>query len=232
VGFANGRECLSVEEAYQRWAAAYDCTPNPLLHLEERWLKILLPTVNDRRVLDLGCGTGRWLEYLLANGASGGVGVDSSAAMLRVATTKASIRSWVVRADCLQLPLVSAAFDIAVCSFALGHLSSLVPMALELARVLKKGADLFLADLHPAAYARGWRPGFRDDAGAVQIKMEHYSIETVTSCFCSVGFALSFPHEFFFGEPERPIFIQSGKEKVFETASQIPAIVIYQFELH
>src|SRR5438093_9518271 len=71
----SGSRVLS-EEGYELWAPAYDRDPNHLLALEERTLKPLLPDLTGQQVLDLGCGTGRWLELLLDLAARRAVGVD------------------------------------------------------------------------------------------------------------------------------------------------------------
>ena len=76
------RSCVSVQEGYERWAPTYDRDPNPLLALEERQLKLMIPPLEGKRVLDLACGTGRWLAWLMKGGARTGVGVDFSPAML------------------------------------------------------------------------------------------------------------------------------------------------------
>src|SRR5438445_5496681 len=119
---------VSVVEGYERWAPTYDHTPNPLLNLEGRTLAALLPKLGGKRVLDLACGTGRWLERILVQGADLAVGTDLSTAMLRAAGGKRSIEGRLVRADCLNLPFRSAVFDLVICSFALGHLQALGAM--------------------------------------------------------------------------------------------------------
>jgi malonyl-CoA O-methyltransferase len=73
---------LSVDKGYELWAPTYDQDLNPLLALEERVLTPLLPSLQGKVVLDLGCGTGRWLKRLLESGASEGAGLDASSAML------------------------------------------------------------------------------------------------------------------------------------------------------
>ena len=65
------RSCaISVAEGYERWAPTYDHAPNPLLAREERHLLPLLEDLQSKRMLDLACGTGRWLEKLATRGAS------------------------------------------------------------------------------------------------------------------------------------------------------------------
>ena len=91
---------VSAAEGYKLWAPAYDRDPNPLLALEERQLTPLLPDLKQKAVIDVACGTGRWLEKLMDRGARSGFGVDLSRAMLAVARTKTSTArvSWASRA--------------------------------------------------------------------------------------------------------------------------------------
>jgi ubiquinone/menaquinone biosynthesis C-methylase UbiE len=221
--------CVSVEEGYERWAPTYDHAPNPLINLEERKLAPLLPNLSGKHVLDLACGTGRWLEKLSAQGAGLGVGVDFSAAMLRVAARKAVISGRLARADCLRLPFPASVFDLVVCSFALGHIHDLGAMVRELARVTKPGADVFVSDLHPEAYARGWRTGFRDSRSAIQIEMSPRTAEEVIRAFFSGGFECLTHVPLCLGEPEQPIFAQAGKENLFEAACRMPAVLLFHF---
>jgi lipopolysaccharide transport system permease protein len=212
---------VSVAEGYARWAASYDQTPNPLLALEERCLLPLLSNLTRKRALDLACGTGRWLERLLAADLVSGIGIDLSPAMLRVAREKTAISGRLARADCLKLPLRDGSFDLAICSFALEHIGTF--------RVLAEKADLYISGLHPAAYGAGWRTGFRDQQGALQIETTSHSSSEIVRVFNSVGFELVQALECFLGEPERPLFMQAGKESYFDKARVIPAIMILHF---
>jgi len=158
------------------------------------------------------------------------VGVDLSAAMLRIAGERAGIRGGLVLANCLQLPFQTSLFDFALCSFALNHIQHLDVMARELARTMKRRGELLICEIHPAAYTRGWRPGFRDVRGAVQIDTVGHTAESVLSCFRSAGFACLTLHDLFFAEPERPIFLGAGREEMFESVCHVPAIQIYEFK--
>jgi SAM-dependent methyltransferase len=223
------RRRVSVEEGYARWAATYDQTPNPLLALEQRCLLPLLPDVAGKCVLDLACGTGRWLEKLLAAKPASCFGIDLSAAMLAVAQEKAAMTGRLARADCLQLPFPIDVFDLAVCSFAAEHIRNLSEVAEEWSRVLKQSADLFVTGLHPAAYATGWRVGFRDGRDAMQIDAVPHSAKEMVAAFRDAGFELRHTLECFVGEPERPLFAYAGKEQFFDAAREVPAIMISHF---
>jgi ubiquinone/menaquinone biosynthesis C-methylase UbiE len=221
---------VPVEEGYERWAPIYDHSPNPLLGREERYLLPLLPSVAGKHVIDLACGTGRWLDKLLQRGVRSAVGVDRSAAMLRVANNNSAVEGRrLTRADCLRLPFRASVFDFAICSFALGHVPDLRGMVRELARVMKPHSDVFVSDLHPDAYARGWRTAFRDATSAVEIDARPYSAEHVMRAFYAGGFECLSHVALCLGEAERPIFARAEKVHIFGEACRVPAVLICRF---
>jgi ubiquinone/menaquinone biosynthesis C-methylase UbiE len=222
-------QVVAVAEGYRRWAPLYDHTPNPLLAREERFLLPMLPDLHCKSVLDSACGTGRWLERLMALGSGSGVGIDSSTAMLQVAAHKSAVIGRLITASCEHLPLSNEAFDLVICSFAIGHISNLNNMARELARVTRSDADVFVTDLHPEACAQGWRVGFRDGAISLQIQTQYRSIAEIIEAFCSNGFKCQTKATLSLGEPEKPIFTQAGKTNFFVEACRMPAIFVCHF---
>jgi len=224
-----GSRSVSAAEGYEWWAPTYDYVPNPLLAREERHLLPLLTDLSNKSVLDLACGTGRWLEKLIAQGCKSAMGIDCSTAMLRVAGLKRGLKGRLARATCEDLPLPSAAFDLATCSFALGHMWDLGSMVSELARVTRTGADIFVSDLHPEAYARGWRVGFRDGSTAFEIEMRSRTAEEIVHAFCANGFRCQTHEALWLGEPERPIFERAGKSRLFLEACKLPAVLVCHF---
>lgn len=218
---------VSVQEGYRRWAQSYDRDPNPLLALEERQLRPRLPSLNGKRVLDLACGTGRWLKWLLGKGVRLGVGVDISQSMLARARQKSGLRNRLVRGDCCHIPFPAASFDFVMCSFALSHVSSLECAVGEIRRVTASGAIVCVSDLHPQAYERGWRTGFRDDHGPAEIMTWPRSTHDLLEAWKTVGLVCLEKAEFRLGEAERPIFARAGKGHLFEEACEFPSVQIF-----
>jgi ubiquinone/menaquinone biosynthesis C-methylase UbiE len=222
---------LGVEEGYQRWAPYYDGAPNPLIAREERYIApLLLPSLRGKRVLDLACGTGRWLQKAQMAGAEFAAGVDCSPAMLSIAAGKHSIHAKLALADCTKLPFGPVAFDFAICSFAIGHIEDLRMMVRELTSVMKPGGEVFVSDVHPEAYARGWRTGFRDVLGALQIEVVPRMTEEIIRAFYSGGFECLTYVSLCLGEAERPIFVSANKEHTFEKATRVPAVLVCHFK--
>jgi ubiquinone/menaquinone biosynthesis C-methylase UbiE len=220
---------ISTSEGYRLWAVSYDCDPNPLLALEERILEPILPDMKGKTVVDLACGTGRWLARLLAKGAKSGFGIDCSEEMLERAIRKPGLAGAMIQGDCTALPFRDSFADVMICSFALGHIANLPGFALELARATRAGSNLFLTDLHPIAYQSGWLCGFRHAGIQYEIPVRARPIAEVHRVFESQGFALRRLIEPFLGEPEIPIFELARKRDLFKSVRDTPAIFVCHF---
>jgi len=217
-------------EGYRRWASTYDRTPNPLLAREERYVIPRLPDLSGMDVVDVACGTGRWLAHLLARGVRSGIGFDTSSAMLRAATGKERVRGRLIQADCLHLPFDVGSFDFAICSFAVGHLQNVELLFRELARILKPGSRLVVTDLHPAAYAIGWRTGFRDELGPAQIDTHLCSLTEMEAASSRNGFDRLSYSELRMEAAEKPIFVAANKRELFDEVIDKPAIFVLELK--
>lgn len=135
---------------FDRIAPRYDSVNRLMtLNADRRWRKDLVRRLGigaGDRVLDLACGTGDFAMLCSARGAEV-VGLDFSRGMLSAALHRngASI-SW-VQGDGLALPLPAESFSAALSGFALRNFTSIQPVLVELARVLKPGARLGLLEV-------------------------------------------------------------------------------------
>jgi malonyl-CoA O-methyltransferase len=170
---------LAPAAAYALWAANYPPhAHNPLMQAEERAMLALLPSsLRGRRVLDAGCGSGRYLLHALRRGARRVLGVDLSAEMLaRAAISKFKVQSSelasvgnsklrtlnfeLIQASLDALPLRSRWADLTVCGLTIGHVERLDAALAELRRVTRPGGTILCSDFHPIGHALGWRREF------------------------------------------------------------------------
>src|SRR5215471_10859151 len=91
--------------------AARDYRPDVLAHWLEAIARHIAP--NPRRIIDLGCGTGRFTYPLAQRFATHVVGIDPSQSMLDVAKAKDTMaRVDLIRAVGERLPLASSCADV------------------------------------------------------------------------------------------------------------------------
>jgi cytosine/adenosine deaminase-related metal-dependent hydrolase/ubiquinone/menaquinone biosynthesis C-methylase UbiE len=217
------------DKVFARWAEQYDSEGNPLLTLEERYLRCMLPELKGRDVLDVGCGTGRWLRQLERMGARTVVGVDSTREMLEFATWK-SRRARLMLGDAEHLPLRDRSVHVVICSFVLSYVD-LNDCIRELRRVTRPGARVFVSDVHAGTAATlGWRRAFRARDESVELPARSHDLDSVVDCFEREGFRVRTLVEPRFGAPEQRQFECAGKGASYRAAEGHPAIYLLEVE--
>ena len=149
----SGEEPIAAD-AYDELAETYvrEVETNPYnANLEFPGTTALIPDVNGKRVLDAGCGTGRYTEWLLDQEATAVVGVDVSEEMLERATERLGERAEFRKAS-LGAPLDFATddeFDGVVSSLVLDYVEDWRRTFSEFARILKPGGFFVFSVRHP-----------------------------------------------------------------------------------
>ncbi|HDH96829.1 MAG TPA: class I SAM-dependent methyltransferase, partial [Proteobacteria bacterium] len=106
--------------------------------------------VEDKVVLDLGCGCGYGTYELAEAGARLAVGIDNSDEAIRYARSRyRHRRSFFAVADALELPFGDDSFDVIVCMEVLEHLEDQKALLSEIARVLKGDGILLISTPNP-----------------------------------------------------------------------------------
>ncbi len=218
-----------VVEAFDAWSEVYDTQPNPLLALEERVLGSMMPDVRGLDVLDAGCGTGRWLEWLVARSPRSLLGVDISPAMLLLAGIKLSHNCSLRLGSCTALPVNDTSCDMVLSSFVVSYLADLEAFAREIDRVARPGATIFLADMHPETEAFcGWKRSFKAKGAETHIRATRWDLQDITQAFQARGFKFVSCTEPAFGPEERPIFEDCGKLELYHSTETLPAIYVIE----
>jgi SAM-dependent methyltransferase len=151
-----------LDETYQfePWAAAAPGSVYYDVHvavIEER--ETCVPTLRralgtpGKRILESGCGSGRWMAYFERLGHRA-FGIDDSAAPLRVARAHdADLR--LIHGDALQTPFRDASFDVVFSSYVAEHFED-GPQTLlrEIHRLLKPDGLLILVVPYDSTFRR------------------------------------------------------------------------------
>jgi SAM-dependent methyltransferase len=208
-------------EAYRLWAPGWDADPSAIVALESRYLASWLADLRGRRVLDVSCGTGRWLEFAARAGAHV-LGLDLCAEMLERAGAKLPITGRLAVADAARLPVPDGWADIVLCTLSLGHMPDAGAVMAEMARTVTSNGSVIVSDFHPEAFRRGWKRTFRRGGLVYEIENHYYPVESLGA----PGLVREEMLEPSFDEPEKPIFIGAGKPELFEEVRGIPAVMI------
>jgi SAM-dependent methyltransferase len=216
-------------EGCSLWAEGYDHEPNPLLALEERLLRAEIKEFKGKHVLDVGCGTGRWMARACDAGAAA-IGIDLTRSFLAQAAGKPDLRGRLAAGDAAWLPFRDQRFDAALCSFVMGYLASTEDVLGELARVVKPGGRVILSDLHPAALEQGWKSCFRVAETVYEIERRHYHLDDVRAAAARQGFKEIQFMEATIGEPEKHLFVAAGRAEQLERVRDVRAVYVLVWE--
>lgn len=144
-------------------------------------LRKILPTFEDKRVLDLGCGFGWHCQFAIENGARSVIGVDISQKMLNEARNKtesANIQYLCMPIEEIDFPENS--FDIIISSLALHYIQSFEEVLNRISKCISKGGKLVFSVEHPIFTAQGPQDWYYDAEGKIlHWPVDHYFIESV-----------------------------------------------------
>ena len=145
--------------------------------LLDDWMLTLVGDVASKRVIDLGCGEGRFGRMLAARGAEV-LGVDLQPAFIDYANARKGPSEKYLLGDMEELAGVpDAAFDIAVSYISLVDVPDMQSALNQSARVLKPGGRMLVANLSPMATAAFKGPWLRDEKG----RKLHYMLDDYTT---------------------------------------------------
>jgi ubiquinone/menaquinone biosynthesis C-methylase UbiE len=135
---------MNTNDDYNAKSSWYDRLLNPLLNHIRKALVEWIIANQPKRILDVGCGTGKQLSLLPEN--VDAVGIDISDAMLEQAELQA--RGKCKRADATNIPFEDNEFDLVISQFALHEKDNETIQAEleEICRVLKPGGVFSVTD--------------------------------------------------------------------------------------
>lgn len=153
-GDEHGADLAAVARAYNRLVPTVAEARSPEQEQRLRHLLKFAQLRPDQSIIDIGSGSGALSIILAEEGAHEVVGVDTSPAMLetsellRLQSTSANVRRVSFRlAPAHALPFREDRFDVAICRLLLSHSHRPQDILEEVARLLKHGGMLILADL-------------------------------------------------------------------------------------
>jgi ubiquinone/menaquinone biosynthesis C-methylase UbiE len=195
-----------IAAAYNQWAETYDTNPNRTRDLAAHALRHTDLQINGRGVVEIGCGTGRNTVWL-AEQARDLRALDFSHEML--ARAKDRVKNPRVRFlqhdVCGPWPLESASADVVIAMLILEHVEQLHTVFAEAARVLVRGGEFFVCELHPMRQLTGGQAQFSNTkTGERQlVKAFIHDVSEYVNTGLAIGFELLKLNEWRDDEAER-----------------------------
>lgn len=139
-----------IQKAYDEWAEVYDHDENPTRDINYRTIREAPLEFKDKKVLEIGCGTGLNTVYL-AEQAHNVVAVDMSEAMLTKARQRAEDKNVeFIKADITKSwQFREKLFDLTVVNLLLEHIEDLNHVFNEVYKALSREGEFYVAELHP-----------------------------------------------------------------------------------
>jgi len=137
----------------------------------------LFPSLVNAKVLDVGCGSGWYTEYLLSHGATV-TAIDLNGEFVALTQARVGPRATVLQAD-LTNPLDFAAegeYDAVICPLVMHYLKDWQPAFREFQRVLKPNGVLVFSTHHPFA---DWQDYNTENYFAVDLVEDEWDVGKV-----------------------------------------------------
>jgi ubiquinone/menaquinone biosynthesis C-methylase UbiE len=147
----------------------------------QNFVKNYFLDLNNKKILDAGCGNGDYTHILIENGGNV-IGCDGSKEMINIARIKYPNYTFEIVNLLHNLPYEGNGFDIVFCNLVLMDIEPIDKIISEFYRVLKNNGKLFFSIVHPSFFLGDWE---KDETGKkVAKKINNY----ITPCIEKLNF--------------------------------------------
>lgn len=225
--FNNIKKEIEPKKAYDLWAEGYDTeSGNLMLYFDRILFENFLVKANltGKRILDFGCGTGRYWKELLKVYPEKLIGCDISESMITKLKKKFP-RSEVYIINNNNLHFFSDhSFDFIISTLVIAHIKNIEEIVIEWNRLLKKEGEIFITDFHPDALNRGAKRTFNNNGNMITIKNYTHPVEKVESLFSSLKFEIIDKDEKLIDENVKEFYTRKNALNIYEEFKNVPMI--------
>ena len=205
----------NIMSSYNGWAHQYDNDINPTRDLDKTVTKEFLSKIDFFKVLELGCGSGKNTEWLIAK-ADSLIGLDFSKKMLDLARKKIiSKKVNFINADLNgKWPVHNNSFDLATINLTLEHIEVLDHIFNSLFMKLSQGGKCFVCELHPKKQLEGSKAQFEKNGTDIVLDVFQHSEKDYIQSAEKAGFKLLTKQDWYSNEENLPRLISFLFEKL------------------
>jgi ubiquinone/menaquinone biosynthesis C-methylase UbiE len=215
-------------DAYDLWSRTYDHqADNLMLALDEELFTGLLRKASPegKSIIDVGCGTGRHWDKILAQQPRTLTGYDVSSGMLEQLKLKYPQAHTVQLNNSNQLPQVeSQSVDLIISTLTIAHIENLEEAFGEWQRALAHNGEIIITDYHPETLEKGGKRTFRHNMQTLAVKNFTHSIEEILHLTDKMNWELQRLEERKIDDTVRSYYEKKNATHVFEKFKGLPII--------
>lgn len=207
------------EEAYDLWSQNYDVQPgNLMLDMDEEIFSKLLREIvlKNKRVADIGCGTGRHWPKIFQKAPLNLTGFDVSSGMLNRLQAKFPSAYTCKITDNLFSTTADATYDVIVSTLTIAHIENIEEALQAWSRILKKDGDLIITDFHPDALAFGGKRTFEHHKKQIEVQNYVHYIHDIEGLLLKYNFHMVNREEKIVDEWVRHYYVAKNALPVYE----------------
>ncbi|MEO8210969.1 MAG: class I SAM-dependent methyltransferase [bacterium] len=219
---------LTSTDAYKLWSTFYDNQPdNVVLYLERNLFSQMISKIDfvNKKVLDIGCGTGRHWQELKDRKASQLIGIDNSEEMLKKLKEKFPMSEVYISKNNQLENFKDSSFDLIISTLTIGHIKDIQNYFIEWSRVLKSNGELLITDFHPEAFSIGMKRCFVFDKDVIEVENYLYTIEFLKNIFSSLNWEIISLYEKIINEDVKHLFQKQNYMDTFNKFKGTPLIL-------
>jgi ubiquinone/menaquinone biosynthesis C-methylase UbiE len=214
-------------EAYDIWSEHHDeQTGNLMLDLDERVFSQLLKPdlIHRKKVADIGCGTGRHWQKLMAHQPESLTGFDVSSGMLRRLKQKFPGAQTYQIADNLFEEIPANSYDTIISTLTVAHIKNIEEALYAWCRMLKPTADIIITDLHPTMLSFGGKRTFKHGNIFISVQNFVHLITTIKEILLLHNFRVVAQQEIRIDESLKHYYARQNALHIYETYKDFPMI--------
>jgi len=228
-----GKKVMDASCAYDLWSVTYDKqTNNPIMFLDDILFNEMISNIKfgNKTVVDIGCGTGRQWELLLAKNPLEIIGYDVSKEMLNKLHQKfPEAKAYLMYNKDLK-ELKDASCDLIICNLVIGYIKDLPKTFIEWNRILKKNGEIIITDFHPAALRKGASRSFRNKQEVIYIRNYSHPLKRIKKITKKLGWHEINLFEKKVDETIKHFFEENNSVQVYEKNFNTPILYGYHFK--
>ena len=151
------------QDHYDIWSSTYDKSPNATVMMDELKFPVLYADWSNKKILEIGCGTGRHTQRLVEQ-SNTVVGIDLSEGMLSQAKKKLPEVNF-IHADFFAYEFEKHSFEKILVSLVLEHMDDLNLFFQKVHDIVVPHGEILISDLHPERIANGSFARFQNSEG-------------------------------------------------------------------